>query len=121
MVDSYEVGNTMGLSETKERVMVKQITVADVTDADLELFSDLFKECYDVRPHFTPTKEDFVNLANRYDAIQADRLAEEHRCLEYAAQAERVFAERNVARLEAAAIVKPGIKQVIDCWEHGDI
>jgi hypothetical protein len=120
--------------------MSKMMTVADVTDADLELFSDMYKECYDMRPRFTPTKEDFVDLANRYDDIQADRLEEDRLLLERAsaelgynvdslqayydarqAQAERAFAERLVARLEAAAIVKPGIKQVIDRWEHGDI
>jgi len=117
-----------------------QITAADVTDADLALFSDMYKECYNVRPRFTPTKQDYADLANRYDEIQKQNDAEERAWLDYEeTQAGRTFAnvmeyynwyevqqelkhqEKLAAKAEAAELAKPGIKNLIDRWDHGEI
>lgn len=117
-----------------------QITAADVTDEDMMLFSDFYKECYNVRPRFTPTKQDYANLANNYDQMQADNQAEEDRYLqsmrdehgvnfanimEYYSWLENKWAQESVAReqsrIEADELKKPGIKAVIDQWDHGEI
>jgi hypothetical protein len=116
------------------------ITAADVTDADLFAYSDMFKDCYGFRPRYTPTKQDYADLANRYDEVMAEQEAEERAWLDHAeyeagrkfanmmeyydykdAEGERHYLERLAAKLEAAAVAKPGIKQVIDRWEHGEI
>jgi hypothetical protein len=120
------------------------ITVEDVTDADLAQFSDMYKECYNFRPRFRPTKADFVALFNAYDGIQADLEAQDRAFLDAKtaetgvafdgmmayydwreAQDDLDFAARDAARKlelkERAELSRPGAKAVIDQWEHGQI
>jgi hypothetical protein len=116
----------------------KLITAADVTDADMMVFSDMYKECYGMRPRFAYTKEDYAALANVYDEIQRQNEAEESSFLEhvgiengktfantmayyewYEANQEREYAEQQEARKEKLELSRPGTKATINAWEHG--
>jgi len=115
------------------------MTADQVTDADMELFSDMFKECYGYRPRFQATKQDYADLANKYDDIQEtnrqeeqaalDRLSEQHG-IKFASWSEYYewdikdqktkFEAAKLAKQEQEAVKKVGIKNVIDRWEHGE-
>ena len=103
----------------------QMITIDDVTDADMELFSDMWKECYNYRPRFAYTKQDYVDLANQYDAIQTENRQLQNLRDEHGVNFTSLMHYYDwhladiAAKSEQAAINRPGIKQIIDQWEHG--
>jgi hypothetical protein len=53
------------------------ITAADITDDDRHNFSDMFKECNNFRPRYTPTDQEIADLINAYPRLMEIQAEEE--------------------------------------------